>query len=422
VDPAQAERYLESLDVLGERYGLERIRELLARLDSPEARAPAIHVVGSNGKTSTARFAAAALRAADRRVGLYTSPHVTGWHERIEIDGRPVTPETFAGALQIVRSVAEGLDEPATQFEVLTACAFLLFAQGGVDAMVIEAGLGGRHDATNVLEGAVVALTRVDLEHTRLLGDTVTKIAAEKLAVAKRSSMCLVSGPLSPEAEAATSAHAEALKLRRRRYPDDFDWSENAAGLTVTTKRANYTGLAPAARGLFQRENLALALAAAEELFLAPLPLEALRRALRTLSVPGRFEITSTQPTVIADGAHNPAGAAALVTALEQEFGDSRIVLVFGALRSKDLDGMARSLAGVVDRAIATTWPHPDARPAGDVAAALWAAGVRVDVQPSHELALRTARGVAGSDAIVVVTGSLYLIEAYRRCELLGVR
>ena len=417
----EAERYLRSLDVLGENYGLERIEALLVGLGNPHRAAPAIHVVGSNGKTSTARFAAAALRSAGRRVGLYVSPHVTGWHERIEIDGRPVDPAAFGAALARVKGVAEDLAEPATQFEVLTAAAFTLLADGRVDVMVVEAGLGGRFDATNVFEDSVVALTRVDLEHTELLGDTLTEIAGEKLAVVTAGSRLLACGPLHPDVGTAAAARATSMNVPLLRHGDDFGWSDGSEGVTITTPQGHYEGLKLSARGEFQRDNLALALVAAEGILDAPVLPQPLRQELVRLTIPGRFEIAGSGPAIVVDGAHNPAGAAALGAALRRDFADARIVAVLGALETKDLEGVVAELAPLMAGAVATTWLHPRARSAEDVGAALGQAGVEVQIEPSPEIALGEARRLAGTDGVVLVTGSLYLIEEYRRCELLPV-
>ena len=215
--PGEARRWIEGLEVLGMRFGLERMRALLDALGHPERGRPAIHVVGSNGKSSTARLAAAALAGEGLRVGTYLSPHVTGWRERIELAGRPVTPGRFAVAVGAVRDAAADLALPpgdaVTQFEALTAAAFWAFAGAGVDAAVVEAGLGGRFDATNVLPGSVVVLTNVALEHTDLLGETEEAIAAEKLAVAPRGSDRLVVGRLSPAARVAVAAQMAAREL-----------------------------------------------------------------------------------------------------------------------------------------------------------------------------------------------------------------
>ncbi len=201
-----ATRYIESREVFGMRFGLERMDRLLAQLGRPERCAPAIHVVGTNGKSSTTRFAAAILTAHGRRVGSYISPHVDGWHERVMIDGEPIGASQFAHAVGQVANCIEhptaDPDEVVTQFEVLTASALLAFAEAGVEVLVVEAGLGGRFDATNVFQGeATVALTSIAREHTQLLGDTERQIAGEKLAVARDGWDRIVVGPLSPQAD-----------------------------------------------------------------------------------------------------------------------------------------------------------------------------------------------------------------------------
>ena len=271
-----ANGYLESLAAFGMRLGLERISALLEELENPQERLDAIHVVGTNGKSSTVRFAAAALTASGLRTGAYLSPHVVGWDERVQIDGRPVGPAALAVALDRVqeaaRAVEASLGEGPTQFEALTAAAFLVLAEGGVEACVVEAGLGGRHDATRVINARVVGLTNVGLDHQRVLGDTRELILAEKLAV------------LEPGAALCVGVVDDAL------YADAAALAEEAGASCERIAAGAGDGLPlPAA---YLRDDAALALRLAE-LLLAPRSLarEAAEAALARAVPPGRLEL-----------------------------------------------------------------------------------------------------------------------------------
>ena len=376
-------------------------------------------MVGSNGKSSTARFAAAALAAAGHRVGTYLSPHVAGWHERIEIDGAPVRPAAFVGAVDTVRAHAERLTEPVTQFEVLTAVAFRAFADAEVEFAVVEAGLGGRWDATNVFDGAaVVALTRIDLEHTALLGESIAEITGEKLAVVHAGGAPLLTGPLDHEAAAVVGERVAMTGVRHIAHGRDFAWSEVDGGGLVRAPRATYDRLPPVAS--FQRDNLALGLAAAETRLGVALPQSALRSRLGELRHPGRAEVASRAPLTILDGAHNPAAARALAGALDDLVGDRPVVLVLSLLDDKDLPGVLEALLPRASRVVATRSSHRRARDPRELADAARVLGVPADVVEAPEEALRAGWDQADGDGAVLVAGSLYLIEDLRRCGILG--
>jgi dihydrofolate synthase/folylpolyglutamate synthase len=357
--PSSAEiAWLESLTPWPEEFGLGRIRELLARLGEPQRAFPAIHVVGTNGKTTTARMLEALLEAEGLLVGTYTSPHVVSWAERIRVGGSDADLEV---ALRRVRPDAEALG--ATQFEVLTAAAFAEFAAVGADVAVVEAGLGGRHDATNVLEARVVVLTNVALEHTDVLGPTREAIAAEKLAVVQTGAQVVLSEP---------------------------DWEEGAraagaAGVTVVSG-----------------SSAALAHAAAETFLGRPVD----PAALRDLSVPGRLERVGEAPLEIWDGAHNLAGVGYLLGRLPP----ADWVLVVSILEDKDSVGMLAALSALGNRLVATSSTSSRALSAEELAslAAPYFAGVEVVPLPSE--AVTRARELAGPEGAVLVVGSLYLL------------
>lgn len=423
----QARRWIAELEILGMRFGLERMHALLDALGRPERAATALHVVGTNGKSSTCRIAAAALAGEGLLVGTYLSPHVTDWTERIQVAGAPVTDEAFAAAATAVRTAAEGLELPGgdavTQFEALTAIAFHAFRDAGVGAAVVEAGLGGRYDATNVLQpGAAVALTNVALEHTELLGDTEERIAAEKLAVCAEGSDRLVVGRLSDAAAAAVGAECRRRGLRPLRFGAGLDARPGSdGGVDVETPRATYAALPLALRGAFQRDNLAVAVAGAEMVLGRPLEPGALRASVAGVEVPGRLEELPGSPAVVLDGAHNPAGMAAMAEALPEVVAGRRpVVAVVSVLGDKDAAAMAASLVTAADRVVATRSSHARAVPAEVLAEIVRACGRPAEAIGDPAAALDAARAAAGPDGVVLVAGSLYLLADLRARVVAG--
>ncbi|HWH14236.1 MAG TPA: cyanophycin synthetase [Miltoncostaeaceae bacterium] len=425
MNPAQAIAWVEGLDILGMRFGLERMSRLLAALGDPQRAQPAIHVVGTNGKTSTVRLAAAALTSAGLRTGAYLSPHVTGWAERIEVAGAPLDDAALAAALTRVRRAADDLDrEPGddvTQFEALTAAAFLTLAEAGLDAAVIEAGLGGRYDATNVLRGGrVTVLTNVALEHTELLGDTHAAIAAEKLAVAPDGSDRLVVGRLSPAAAAAVDAECARRGLSGWRVGREVEVDDAGEALRVRCPGAVYDDLRLGVRGRFQHDNVAVAVAAAQRFLHRPPAPGPLRAALAAVRVPGRLELFPGRPPVLMDGAHNPDGMEALVASLPGIAAGRPVVAVVSLLDDKDAAAMLGALAPAVAALVATRSRHRRARPPADLRDAAEAAGARAHVEDAPSAALAWARGRAGGDGLVLVCGSLYLLADLRPALVAG--
>jgi len=375
------------------------MRRLLTALGSPQRAFRAIHVVGTNGKSSTVRMTAAILEAHGVRTGAYLSPHLATFAERIRIGDADLEPDRFGAAVQRAAAAAAKVDrtltggERVTQFELLTAAAFSELAERGVEVAVVEAGLGGRHDATNVLGAPVAVLTNVGLEHTRWLGPTITDIAREKLAVVAPGST-LVVGPLEPEAEAEV-AKVDARVVR----------ADPASGTP-------FTG--------FQRLNFAVARTAAEALLGAgagergrgpALDEAAVLRAASAVTVPGRFEVTGERPLTIFDGAHNPSGIAALAGALRDLVGERPLVPVVSVLDDKDAAGMLRELAGMSAGAVFTASQNPRALSPATLAS-LWTqlGGPPAEIEGEPHAAVRRARELAGEDGAVVATGSIYLV------------
>jgi dihydrofolate synthase / folylpolyglutamate synthase len=335
------------------------MRELLAELGDPQLRFPAIHVVGTNGKSTTTRLTETLLLDAGLSVGAYLSPHVRGWSERIRIGGAEADFEALAAAVR-PRAVAVG----ATQFEALTAAALLGFAEAGVDVAVVEAGLGGRHDATNVLETRVVVLTNVALDHMDVLGDTREAIAEEKLAVVRHGCTVVLGQPEWRE-----------LAL------------ENGAGIVVDAGAS----------------NLALAVAAAESFLGRPVD----PHAAEDVSLPGRLERRREEPLEIWDGAHNLAGLGYLLPRLP----DRSYVLVVSILEDKRPELMLEALSVIGGTLVATESQNPRAIRAGELAVRAEPYFEHVEAIPDPTDARARALDLAGPQGAVLVTGSLYLLN-----------
>jgi dihydrofolate synthase/folylpolyglutamate synthase len=406
--PEQAERHLLSLELFGMRFGLDRMRRLMTALDHPERRFRSIHVVGTNGKSSTVRMIAAILARHGLRTGAYLSPHLVSFGERIRIDDADLEPSAFAGAIaraaraaELVNHSLDGGDQ-VTQFELLTAAAYSELARRGVDVAVIEAGLGGRYDATNVIPSEVQVLTSVGLEHTRWLGPTIRDIAGEKLDVV-RPGATLVLGPgLHPDADAV------AEQVARER------------GATIVRASAE-PGVALGALGAFQKRNFALARAAAQAL-LGQLDTPAVTAAAAAIRVPGRLQVVGQAPLTLLDGAHNPDGMAALVESLpELRAGRGRLVAVVSILDDKDAAGMLRPLLGACDAAVFTSSRNPRALPPPTLLSLAGQLGsAESEVVGDPRAAVARARALAGPDGLVLATGSIYLVADLLAPDTIG--
>ena len=394
----RAEEHLLSLELFGMRFGLDRMQRLMTALDSPQRRFESIHVVGTNGKSSTVRMAAAILERHGLRIGAYLSPHLRSFAERIRVDGRDLADGEFAAAVQRAARAAELVNrtlpggERVTQFELLTAAAYDALARAGVEVAVVEAGLGGRYDATNVIPSRVQVLTNVGLEHTRWLGPTVVDIAREKLAVVCDGAT-LVLGAVEPDVRAEAAAAAAAHGARIVQAPASTD-------------------VPLAARGAFQRANFAVAQAAAEAFLGRALDPGAVAAAGESVLVPGRCEVIDTSPITILDGAHNPAGARALARSLP-ELSPGPVVGVLSILEDKDAAGMLSALMPCCASLVLTSNRNPRAlSPATleSLARQVEPDGPPTELQPDPRRALARARELAGPEGAVVATGSIYLV------------
>jgi dihydrofolate synthase/folylpolyglutamate synthase len=415
---AQAESHLRSLELFGMRFGLDRMRRMMTVLGAPQERFGAIHVVGTNGKTSTTRMAAAILERHGLRTGAYTSPHLTSYTERVQVSERDIETDAFAAAVARAAWAAErvnrtlGEDDHVTQFELLTAAALWAMAERGVEVAVVEAGLGGRYDATNVLASRVSVLTNVGLEHTRWLGPTVRDIAEEKLAVLRPRTTLALGSELDEQALAvaervAREREAQIVRVRAVSAPVAAPESE-PMGATPEPLRA---------RGAFQQRNFALARLAAEAYLQSvgnELSEQAVRAAGASIEVPGRLQTAGESPLTVLDSAHNPDAVAALVEALPDLIAGRPLGLVLGVLEDKDAASMLAALLPLCERAWFTAPPSSRAlSPAALESLARQLSFAAVRCEPRPRLALEQARAWArerGGGAAVLATGSVYLV------------
>jgi dihydrofolate synthase/folylpolyglutamate synthase len=408
-------RYLYALgnEIRSAKLGLDRMQALLERLGHPERRGRFVHVAGTNGKGSTCALIDAALRAAGHRTGLFTSPHLIEPTERIRIGGRPVSPADFAAAFDRVHAaalalLAEGrLDHHPSYFETVTAMGFLLFAEAEAGYTVLEVGLGGRLDATNVVLPALCAITRIDYDHQQFLGDTIEQIAAEKAGILKPG-VPAVFGPQRPEAEAVLEARARELKIAPVRAAEQRVQvlSESSDGTLLAVDGLEV--FCPLA-GRHQVENAATAIAALRRLGISA---EAIQEGFRAARWPGRLQLVCRAPEILVDGAHNPNGAEALAAHLRRFYAGRRITLIYASMRDKPVAAIGRILFPLAETVILTAPATDRALPPDELARLTPASRL---LQAPH---LGAAWELIRDPDLVVITGSLFLAgEAIRRWD-----
>jgi len=427
-DHAAALAYLDAHVGRGVRPGLERIRGLLTLLGDPHLAYPVIHVAGTNGKTTTARLASDILGAHGLRVGTFTSPHLHRVEERFLVAGRPLTADELTRAVRDIAWFAEEYErrsgDTLTYFELTAALAFDLFATEAIDVAVVEVGLGGRLDATNVVDGAVSVITGIAIDHTSYLGTTLREIAAEKAAILGSGGV-LVTGPLPAAAEGAVTARVAATGARWYRTGPHLgvvapEVTPTGRRATIRGIHAEYPDVELTLRGRHQLDHLATAVAAVEAFLDRSLDLGTLRLAAAAATSPGRIEVVGTAPLVVVDGAHNLQGMTGLAATLREEFPERSWRLVVGVRGERDPAALLAPLAGLVTAVHAAAPDDTDAIPADVVAAgATTALDVPVTTAPTVAAALAEATRAAGSDGAVVVAGSLY-VAGEARAALIG--
>lgn len=399
---------------------LDRIRRLCDLLGEPERTFPSVHITGTNGKGSTARMLTELFMTQGLTVGTYTSPNLSRVNERLARNGEPIDDDELAEVLGALALLEPMMEARPSRFELLTAAALRFFADSPVDVAVLEVGLGGSWDATNVVDADVAAVTNVSYDHVEVLGPTLLDIAGEKAGIVKPGSHVVV-GETDPElvgvfAEAARRTGARGLWVRG----DDFDTTVNrvAVGgrlLGIRTPGAEYEDVYLPVHGAHQGDNASLAVAVAEAFFGSPLAEEVVSSALAAVLVPGRLEVVQRAPLVVLDGAHNVAGASALAAALKELHPEGGIVAVVGMLAGRDPSAMFQALAsGGVTSVVACTAPSPRAIPAAELAEAARLVGLAAVSTDTVADGLTLARGRLAHVGVLLVTGSLYVVAEAR--------
>jgi dihydrofolate synthase/folylpolyglutamate synthase len=416
-EKTRIERYTpETLD-------LSRVEKLLAALGNPHTHFPSLHIAGTKGKGSTAAMSEACLRAADYRTGLYTSPHLHTFCERIQVDGQKIEREQVVALMEEIHPLIEQMPD-VTTFEAITAIGFLHFARSEVDVAVVEVGLGGRLDATNVLMPEVSVITSLSLDHTYLLGDTLAEIAREKAGIIKPG-IPTVSAP----------QRAEAIKMletisRERKAPlieigRDWDYSHgpvDRGGQSFTIRLIADGGSELDGEywipllGRHQLENSASAIAALDILRQQGfrIPAEAVRQGLHNTRWPGRMEILSHEPLVVVDCAHNPYSAQELRKALTEWFPDKKWVLIFGASTDKDIGGILTHLLPISDYIITTRSAHPRAKGPIELADIVAKVGGGAEVSVNVRKSIQRGLAMMEPNNGLLVTGSIFLVADAR--------
>jgi len=405
---------------------LEPVADALAALGDPHRDAPFVHVTGTNGKGSTTAITAALLTEAGRRVGTFTSPDLHVVNERLSVAGNPIDDDALVDLLGRLRAMEAATGLGLTRFELLTVGALLWFSDEGVDAGVVEVGLGGTWDSTNVIDGSVSVVTNVSLDHTEVLGDTVELIATDKAGIIKPGSTAVLGDRAAStlELQSGIARSNGAAALWRRGEEFSLVRNELAVGgrlVTITTPFGNHRDVGLSLHGAHQGDNASCALAAAEAFLGCRVDADVVAAAFAGVRIPGRLEVLGTRPLVVVDGAHNPAGTKVLADALAEEYvvaGTTSCVV--GALRNRDATELLAPLARLgVARAYCCRADSPRALDAASVAAAASALGMAAVVVEDPGDAIEAAIRDATPDDLVVATGSFYVVGAARG-RLLG--
>lgn len=407
----EALEYIHGVNWTFCKPGLERISELCEKLGNPERKLKFVHVAGTNGKGSFCSMLESVLRAAGYKTGLYTSPYIKEFNERMRVMGKNIENDTLADITSRVRPIADAMADKPTEFELITAIAFQYFYESGCDIVVLEAGMGGRLDSTNVIrEPLLSVITGIALDHTDYLGDTVAKIAAEKAGIIKDSSPVLYGGE---DDEAREVIRAVAYDRKSEFFGVDYQKIERLDS-TLNGTSFDYKGhkdIKINLLGLYQPKNAALVLEAIDILRKRGINISdsAVKRGLCDARWLARFEIISTDPLIIFDGAHNPQGITGAVASIKHYFGSEKVYVLTGVLRDKDYKFIAGELASVAARAFTITPQNQRALSAEEYAKVLSDLGVTANPYPSIEAALKSAKEAARSEGKpLLCLGSLY--------------
>lgn len=406
--------FLSQLNINVIRLGLGPISRLLTSLGNPHRTFPSVLIGGTNGKGSIAATLASVLSASSLKTGLYTSPHLVDIRERIRIDGEMISDGELDN---LIDEVARSVKEEITYFEFLTALAFLYFQRKKIDIAVLEVGLGGRLDATNVVSPLVAIISNISLEHQRLLGRRLTEIAREKGGIIKEGGI-LITGARQKKVLSLLREICEEKGAKLLRLGKEFRIRPEPDGtFTFFSQYGKMTSLSTPLVGRHQKENAALALAAAEILRERGFPIneESIREGLKKTRWEGRLEVLRSSPLLVVDGGHNPAGMTALVDTLKRDFTYRHLILIFGALDDKNYSSMLKKILPLTSFTIVTEPDTPRAVPASCLAETASRLHPFVEVSPKPGEALNRALAMANPDDLILATGSLYLVGEIKK-------
>ena len=410
--------YIESIGFFGSKPGLERVSALLEKLGRPQDKLKFVHIAGTNGKGSCASMTASVLKAAGYKTGLFTSPYIFRFNERMQINGREIADDALAAVVEQVKPLAEAMEDHPTEFEIMTAVALVWFAQESCDVVVLEVGMGGRYDATNVIDRCEAAvIMNIGLDHTAILGDTVEKIAAEKAGIIKSGCpVVLYQQSEGVEAVIAAECAAKGAELHIADFSAIEPEFDSLDGQAFSYQGESY---AIPLLGAHQRRNAAVVIEVIRVLRAAgwAIDQDALEHGLYSVFWPARFEVISDDPYFVVDGGHNPQCATTVVQNLADYFPDVKHILLVGVLRDKDYENLFKIINLAADEYVCVTPDNPRALPAEELAAYLERFGKPVTVCSSIDDGVFTARDIAAEkDAMVCAVGSLYMSGAMRDC------
>jgi len=411
---SEALKYIHSINWTFTKPGLERIRELCEKLGNPQKELKFVHVAGTNGKGSFCAMLDSILRAAGYKTGLFTSPYIKEFGERMRFLGENISECDLSEITEYVKPIADAMEDKPTEFELITAIGFEFFKRKKCDIVILEAGMGGRLDSTNIIDTSILSvITGIALDHTAYLGDTVEKIASEKAGIIKKGGKVLYGG-YDESAAAVISARAEELSASYKRV-DRSTLEVVSSSLSGTV--FNYCGresLELSLLGLYQPKNAASVLDAVDILkengF--DIPEEAIRKGLRDTRWHARFEVISTKPTVLFDGAHNPEGIETAVESIKHYFGDKRVCVLTGVMKDKDYNYIAGKLSEIADSAAVITPDNPRALDAKEYAIVLTQKGIEATAYGSVPEALAAGKSLAKKkNTALICLGSLYMYK-----------
>ena len=416
MNAAEAIEYIHSYFWKGSIPGLSRTQELLRRLGNPEKKLKFIHIAGTNGKGSTAAMNASVLQKAGYRVGLYTSPYIFRFNERIQVNGEQIADEDVATITQYVKQHAEAMEEKPTEFELVTAIGFEYFARQNCDIVVLEVGMGGALDSTNVIDAPEVAvITNIGLDHTEVLGDTVEKIAETKAGIFKEGCHAVIyRGTPSVEAVFERICEERNVRLHKADFASLKLKSHSLEGQVFDCGVRK--DLALPLLGDHQLHNASVVLSIVDTLkdIGWKITEENIREGLRDVSWPGRFDIVSRDPLFIIDGGHNPQCIEALVKNIEDYLAGRNVIALTGVLADKDYGDMYKPVMPLVNQFVCITPPNPRKLEAAELAEHLTRVGAKATACESVDAGVRKALELAGKDGVVLCFGSLYTIGDIR--------